>query len=518
MDTKNAVRSIRSVNTGGSPLIVVDPVEASETIFRCFGARAISLLSNTRTLEDGRVLPPRLSANDCYVAMEEACRKMGRVALRKHQSEPRFADIGFAEALTIIFPDPVAYLTRCIRSVISDAERTVRREVPAVSMDQPIAGSGGGDSLLCLRDTIADTDPGKQPEEVLIDQDERSRFRSALTSALRAIPANYLTALERDLARERDRQQGGKVAPETDKERQTVCRARAALSEILRRECGLDNPFVRLLAQQRSSRVRHKSAPSPTWSSERQSSLFRKLLDTSWKERASVAAHPEDNIDEAVVNEVSQSENLAPPSPEMRQSMRVMDTYTLGDNPTAETTEAQALYLQARTARKAGKIEEAIRLYRAAFELEPRFFAAYNEVGVLLSQTGNLRDALKIYLTIVEHVEAGEHRFIAATNAADIYLTWFDAGRNKERNIERAAHYARMAMQKPTPMRACNLVLAFVKDRYFTEAQQVLDTILKSGLAECPAEKFLQTLFQIRDADLVAWWNWLDTEMGKDSN
>ncbi len=518
MDTKNAVRPVRLANAVSSPRIVVDPVEAAETIFRCFGARAISLLSNTRTLEDGRVLPPRLSANDCYVVMEESCRKMARVALRKYQGDTRLTQLGFADALEQIFPDPVAYLTRCIRSVVSDGERTARRDVPAISMDQPIAGGGAGESLLCLRDTIADSSPTGQPEEALIAKDEGARFRSALTTALRAIPANYLTALERDLARERDRQKGARVAPETDKERQTVCRARAALSEILRRECGLDNPFVRLLAQQRSSRVRHKSAPSPNWSSERQSSLFRKLLDTSWKERASTAAHPEDNIDEAVVNEVSRTENVAPPSPEMRQSMRVMDMYTLGDNPTAESTEAQALYAEARTARKSGKIEEAIRLYRAAFDLEPRFFAAYNEVGVLLSQTGNLRDALKVYLTIVEHAEAGDHRFIAATNAADIYLTWFDAGRNKERNIERAAYFAQLAMQKPTPMRACNLVLAFVKDRYFTEAQKVLDMILRAGLAECPAEKFLQTLFQIRDADLVTWWNWLDTEIGKDSN
>jgi len=49
-------------------------------------------------------------------------------------------------------------------------------------------------------------------------------------------------------------------------------------------------------------------------------------------------------------------------------------------------------------------------------------------------QTGSLRDALKVYLTIVERPDAGEQKYIAATNAADVYLTWFDAGRNKERN------------------------------------------------------------------------------------
>ncbi len=131
-------------------------------------------------------------------------------------------------------------------------------------------------------------------------------------------------------------------------------------------------------------------------------------------------------------------------------------------------------------------------------------------------QTGNLRDALKVYLTIIENPDAGEVKYIAATNAADVYLHWFDAGRNKERNIERAAFYARMAMQKPTPMRTCNLILAYVKDRYYLEAQQVMDAVLQNNLTACPADKFLQTLFQIRDADLVAWWSWLDSEIGKD--
>jgi tetratricopeptide (TPR) repeat protein len=493
----------------------VEPVQAAETILRRYGARAISILTNPRVLDDGRRLPARLSANDCYVAMAEACRKMARVALRKYQGDAELIQLGFAAALEVIFPDPPAYLTRCIRSVISDAERAMRREVPTVSMDQPL-GAGEGDNALCLKDTFATTEIGTQPEEALIAQDERVRFRQALAGALQAIPKNYLEALHRDIARERERQNGRKVAPESDKERQTVCRARAALSQILRRECGLDNPFVRLLAQQRSSRVRHKSSPSANWTSERQNELFRRLLNTSWQERAAAAAHPEDNVEEAIVNEVSGTKNVAPPSPEMRQAMRVMDAYVLGDNPTAETGEAQALYEQAQKARHGGRLEEAIRLYRAAYELEPEFFAAYNEVGVLLIQSGNLRDALKVFVTIIEHPNAGDHRFIAATNAADIYLTWFDAGRNKERNIERATHYARLAMQKPTPMRACNLLLAYAKDRYYIEAQQVMDTVLRINSPQCPAEKFLQTLFQIRDADLVAWWNWLDTELGKD--
>lgn len=491
----------------------LEAVQAAEIILRRFGARAISILTSPRQMEDGRTLPARLSANDCYVAMEEACRKMARVAVRKYEAEPHLKPMGYSAALEVIFPDPAAYLTRCIRSVISDAERLNRRELPTISIDQPIGADS--ENALCLRDTLADKESGSQPEEALLDQDERKRFRQALATALNAIPKNYLEAIQRDIARDRERERGVKVAPETDRERQTVCRARAALSEILRRECGTDNPFVRLLAQQRSSRVRQKSSPSANWTSERQNDLFRRLLNSPWKER--VSAHPEDNIEEAVVNEVSAGANVAPPSPEMRQTMRVLDLYVLDNDPTAENSEAQALYGQAQKARKSGKIEEAIRLYRAAYEADPSFLAAYNEVGVLLMQTGNLRDALKVYLTIIERPEAGEQKYIAANNAADVYLTWFDAGRNKERNIERAAHFARMAMEKPTPMRACNLLLAFVKDRYYTEAQQLMNSVLQADLPQCSGEKFLQTLFQIRDADLVAWLNWLDGELKKDN-
>lgn len=493
----------------------VDPVSASAIILRRFGARAITLLTTSRTTEDGRTLPPRLSANDCYVAMEEACRKMARVAVRKYQSDS-LGELGFAKSLEVIFPDPVAYLTRCIRSVVSDTERAVRRDVPMVSLEQPL-GYAGGDTALLLRDTLADTSADGQPEEALIDQDERTRFRHALAHGLQKIPANYLAALERDMARDRQREEGVKLAPESDKDRQTIHRARAALTEILRRECGLDNPFVRLLAQQRSSRVRPKPTPSQQWTAERQSELFRRLLTSSWADRADAAPHADGDMEEAVINEVGRTANIAPPSPEMRQAMRVMDTYSLDDNPQAQIIEAQELYRQANRVRQSGKIEEAARLYRAAYDADNHFFAALTEAGVMLSQTGNLRDALKIYLGIVENITAGDDRYIAATNAADIYLTWYDAGRNREKNIEHALHYAQLAMRKPTPMRACNLVLAYVKDRYYIEARDVMQTILHGEIAECPAEKFLQTLFQIRDADLVAWWNWLDTELGKDT-
>ena len=494
---------------------VDDPVQAAETILRRFGARAISMLTTPRQTEDGRYIPARLSANDCYVTLEEACRKMARVALRKYQTDPRLQSVTYSHALDQIFPDPSAYLTRCIRSVVSDAERLNRREVPTISMDQPLAGSVG-ESCLLLRDTIADTDISGHPEEYLIDNDERFQFRQALAGALRSIPKNYLEAIQRDMSREAQRQDGVRVAPETDRERQTVCRARAALATILKRECGPDNPFVRLLAQQRSSRVRHKSTQSPNWTAERQKDLFRRLLNTPWSERVAQVESPEDNVEEAVVNEVSAGMNAAPPSPEMRVTMRVLDLFVLDNDPKSSILESQNLYADARSARNTGKLEEALRLYRAAYDADPQFLAANNEVGVLLMQTGNLREALKVYLSILERPDAGEQKYIAANNAADVYLTWFDAGRNRECNIERATNFAKLAMERPTPMRACNLMLAYIKDRYYVEAKTLLDTILRDNSQACPGEKFLQTLFQIRDSDLVTWWNWLDSEMEKE--
>jgi tetratricopeptide (TPR) repeat protein len=508
----------RPLTGGGTPSVVCVPAEAEEAVLKRFGARAITLLTRPRECEDGRVLPTRLSANDCYAALEEACRKMARVAVRKLESSGIPNGIPISESIAELFPDGAAYLARCIRSVISDAERLERRTVPVVSMDQEIRGYEG-EAGLSLKDTFASDCAEEQPEQAIIDRTDREAFRNCLAKALKTIPANYLAALQRDLDRERQRQHGEPLAPESDRERQTVCRARAALSTILKNECGLDNPFVRLLSQQRNSRVRNKTTKSANWSRERQEDLFRRLLQTPWHERAEApAAHADTDVEEAVVNEVgTPGKAAASPSPEMRQVMRVMDMYTLRDDPRAHSPDAQELYDRAFQARQAGKLEEAVKLYRAANAAEPAFLAALNEAGVLLSQMGNLRDALKIYLSIIDHPNAGTSRYIAATNAADIYLTWFDAGRNKEKNIERALWYARLAMEKPTPMRACNLLLACVKDRYYHEAQQVMDTVLRADAPECPAQKFLETLFQIRDADLVAWWNWLDGELGKET-
>ena len=65
-------------------------------------------------------------------------------------------------------------------------------------------------------------------------------------------------------------------------------------------------------------------------------------------------------------------------------------------------------------------------------------------------------------------------------------------------------------------MRACNLLLAYVKDRLLYGGAAGDGYGLAQAICLPAREKFLQTLFQIRDADLVAWWNWLDGEMGKD--
>ncbi|MCW3096715.1 MAG: hypothetical protein JWL77_2333, partial [Chthonomonadaceae bacterium] len=63
MVTQNTARLARHTAPEGiRTAVVCDPVQAAETILRRFGARAVSNLSQPRTLEDGRVLPPRLSA------------------------------------------------------------------------------------------------------------------------------------------------------------------------------------------------------------------------------------------------------------------------------------------------------------------------------------------------------------------------------------------------------------------------------------------------------------------------
>lgn len=489
-----------------------DVVSAAEVILRGYGPRAVSLLSSARTLDDGRRIVPRLSANDCYVALGDAVRKMARVAARRLGSATFSTPQDYADAIASLFPDPAAYLARCIRSVIADAERVTRRELVPVSLETPIAGGTDGDGSLSLADVMADSDPGRQPESVVVEADERRAFRSALGKALRSIPEHYVAALTRDMARQRERENGVAVAASSARDRQAVCRARSALSQVIARECGEDNPYVRLLTQQRSSRVHSKPQPA-AWDVRRQDTLIRRILDQGWAGRAAVQA--DGSVDEAIVNDVTVAGSVAPPSPEVRSAMRVIDLYTV-DKPVPQTEAAQVAYAAARAARQAGRIEEALKGYRHTFDLEPSFIEALNEVGVMHSQLGHLNEALRVYLAIVNMAGAGEHRYIAATNAADIYLTWYDSGRNRDKQIELARHYAEMAMARPTPMRVCNLLLVLAKELYYDDARELLERTVRDDAPRCRAERFLQTLFQIRDADLVAWWNWLEDEMGKE--
>src|SRR5436309_1142733 len=73
--TQDATRETRTGLPSGGSQEVCEPVQAAEIVLRRLGARAISILTSPRQLEDGRWIPARLSANDCYVALEEACRK-----------------------------------------------------------------------------------------------------------------------------------------------------------------------------------------------------------------------------------------------------------------------------------------------------------------------------------------------------------------------------------------------------------------------------------------------------------
>jgi tetratricopeptide (TPR) repeat protein len=494
-----------------------DMVSVADEVLATLGPRAVTLLTTPRRLDDGRVLPPRLSANDCYVALPEACRKVARVVVARRRTAGRVVSVAD------IFPEPAAYLARAIRSVVSDADRVARREPQAVSLDAPI-GCGDGDGAITLADVVPETGAAALPEAALIQSDERAAFARGLRKALSAVSPNYLAAIERDMRRERERRAGRSVTPATESERQTLCRARAAVARVLQSECTPDNPYVWMLGHRakagrtpsatrgQGAALAKKATTQTAWTGERQDALVRRLLDIGWAERHSERA--DGSVGEAVVNDVTAPTAVAPPSPEVRQAMRVLDLYTV-DRKQPATERARRLYDDARELRAGGRIEEALTRYRQCHEAEPGFVEALNEVGVMYSQLGRLRDALRVYLSIVDSGAPAPHRHIAATNAADIYLTWFDAGRNRDRNIELARRYAELAMERPSPMRACNLILAHVKDRYYLEARAVLERIIREDRPECSAQRFLETLFQIRDRDLIAWWSWLEESVGQ---
>ncbi len=484
--------------------------DAVYVLLDLYGARAVNSLVSPRRMPDGKVFCPKLTANDCYSVLHEACRKMARVALRTY--EDRFSsDISFGMALRFIFPDPIAYLGRAIRSVLSDAGRTERQQAPTVSLDTPISGSG--ELTLCLKDLIADTSIDNQPEAALISSSERLEFSSGLLDAFNQLPANYRDALIADMERDRARERGAYQLPETDKERQVVCRARAAMHKILLKNCDLSNEYIQYLNRSRVSKTSSKKVVKTGWNAEKQENLF----ETMHAHYLSVvnSEHLE-FCSEAIVNEVNGVSPKRSPSTRMRNGTRVVDTFSLNDSPQTTNIAAQKLYETARDARYSGDLEGAVQQYRAAFAEDKTFYPAVVEAGVVLHQLGKLRDALQCFLAVLQHDDSSEERYLAATNAADIYLTWYDTGRNQEKNIENALSCARFAMQSPTPMRACNMILACVKDRYYQEAREVLETVLAANTDQCPADKFLNTLAHIKDADLYSWYNWLYNEFGKD--
>ncbi len=502
MTLQNRLQSISAEKTdisAESP----DRSEIAGFLLQQFGARAVAFLCRPRTLPDGKVVPSRISSSDAYAALEEACFKMARVALRSLQNNSALQMVPLHTAVTHIFPDPAAYLARAVRSVISDAGRTERREPAAVSLDQMI----GAERSLSLKDMLTDPEEERRPEEALVLKTEKQRFRNALAQAFERLSPNYRDALLSDMERETAREEGGAVAAETDRERQTVCRARTSLAKLLAEECGPDNSYVLMLQKKQAPRPAKHATPD--WNAERQNALFERLKHMP-------AAISADDAPEAAVNELNTALAAPAPSPAMRSAVRVLDTYTLHDRPRSENPEADMLYEQARSQRAASRLEKAIELYSAAFAADNSFWAARNEAGVLLIQTGHLREALLTLMPIVQSTNSGEERYIAATNIADIYLTWYDSGRNREHNIERAAHFAKLAMQRPTPMRAVNLILAYVKDRYYVEAEELLLQLIAHNAPACSADKLMQTLARIRDAELISWWNWLDSETKKD--
>lgn len=488
---------------GAARRLSLDVVSIADEILTSIAPRAITMLTTPRRLDDGRTLPPRLSVNDCYAALSEACRKMARVVSARRR---KAVEVGQSGTLEDLFPEPAAYLAKAICSVVSDEGRRERRQPQAISLDQPMGGVEA-ESECYLADLLREEDPENLPEDRLLDAADRGEFRSALRKALRSVPKNYVAALVRDIRRERMRRAGQAVAPATDAERQTLCRARAALAAVIRGECTPDNPYVHMLGRQRKSNVPKRAIPTQPWTGERQDALLRRLLEIGWANRS--ANSPDGRVVEAVVNDVTEPGAVAPPSPEVRQAVRVLDLYTVDRN-TPATEPARSLYEDARRKRADGRVEEALDLYRRSYEAEPSFLEALNEVGVMYSRLGRLQEALDVYLSILEKDPVGPHRFIAATNAADIYLTWYDAGRDRKRNLALARKYAEMAMVEPSPMRACNLILALVKAGSFEEAREVMEGVLRRDAPKCPARKFLQTMFQIRDPDLVRWWSWLE--------
>jgi len=95
--------------------------DLAQIIRERYGARAVSIVTDPERAG-------RLSVNDVWVALYDACHKMSRVALRRH--EARGGDDDTPLALETLFPEPLAYLICSLLSVVQDARRVRRAGRP----------------------------------------------------------------------------------------------------------------------------------------------------------------------------------------------------------------------------------------------------------------------------------------------------------------------------------------------------------------------------------------------------
>jgi hypothetical protein len=485
-----------------------------------FGARAVSHIAAS--------VPVRVET--LWAGMYDACHKMARVACgryAKYDGECRTrgeTPLPFADSLNTLFPapsTPAIYLACAIRSVLKDASRTWRKVAgrEALSLDDPVFA--GKRSALTIGDRLEERLPRRLPEEALREQaarQERAAVVGALPVALAALSADYRAAIISQRERKARREAGEPLRPMTAPERQRLSRAREALLREIARLLGerarADNTVFQALCagqprQEAKRRHAAKRAPaSEPWTEARQERLFRHLTEGGWARRA--RALPGGNVEEAVVHELNAARAAPAPGKAFRKAVRVLDRYGM-KAPTPQGAQAAQQWDEARELRRAGKLEEAAAAFLACHAAEPEFVEARIAAAVTLFRLGQLDAARAHYLDIIRRCPQGAYRSVAASNLSEIYLTWFRIGRgSKELHIGEAVCYAQMGMAQPSPARAANLLLAYVADRRFYEAEAFLTEVFAANDPACLPEDLLRLLAQIRDNDLIAFWNWLE--------
>jgi len=496
--------------------------DLAQIIRERYGARAVSIVT-------GPERAGRLSVNDAWVALYDACHKMSRVALRRH--EARGGDDDTPLALETLFPEPLAYLICSLLSVVQDARRIGRIEKAeadrTTSLDAGLsnldgAGANGSFSPMLARRLVEDR-ALLLPEAALLHAQERQDWKinaRALDAAARALPAAQTEVILADLRRRRLLQSA--LPPASDVQRQRLRRARKALAKraecLLRASetCESEPPWfgdkAGAVRVNRSSPRRAVGAlPVPTteegWDEKRLGALLRERFgDAAWTERVT---SPNGDVEEAVVHDIGGGGDA--PSAALRAAVRVMDRAALKASPVPRTEAAQTLWDEGRSLRKQGKLEEATRAFRACNRAEPSFSPARIAGGVTLFRLGRLAEARDLYLDVARNPNAGADRFVAASNVSEVYLTWFRTGHgDKERNLNLALYWATRGLEQPTPARAVNLLLAYVEDRRFREATGALRALLVARPETCPPDALLRTLSQIQEPSLLAWWRWLE--------